>query len=552
MEPDRDARIDQLFEQALDLPEARRGAWLAEQCGGDEALRAEVERLLELAGGEVDGLLGPVRAFASEIVEGSEEGISIGDEIGAYTIVGRLGRGGMGVVWLGERTDDAFDHRVAIKVLAGVRSSSEAVRRFEQERRILARLKHPHIAHLVDGGVDRRGLPYLVLEHVEGEPVDVYCDRHRLPIEQRIRLVVEIATALQAAHRSLVVHRDIKPSNLLVTAEGDVKLLDFGIAKLLDPELEDADLTDLDGRPMTPTYASPEQVNAEPITTASDVYQLGLLLYELVTGRRPQAARTSSLAELVELVCRHEPMPPSRAVVAAEEGDETERSAALRGSTPARLARRFRPDLDAVVARALAKDPEQRYETAAELAADLERFLGGRPVHARRATFGYRASKWLRRNAALAAAGGVAALLTVGYAVAVTIQARAIDRQRVRAEVEAAKAAEVERFVLGLFQSSDPEQSLGREVTARELLERGTEQAERELAGQPEVQARLWSALGEIHGELGEIDEACDLVRRALAQQLALPGDHRREIADSRQRLGMLERSLGNWPAARE
>ena len=163
MEPDRDARIDQLFEQALDLPEARRGAWLAEQCGGDEALRAEVERLLELAGGEVDGLLGPVRAFASEIVEGSEEGISIGDEIGAYTIVGRLGRGGMGVVWLAERTDDAFDHRVAIKVLAGVRSSSEAVRRFEQERRILARLKHPHIAHLVDGGVDRRGLPYLVL-----------------------------------------------------------------------------------------------------------------------------------------------------------------------------------------------------------------------------------------------------------------------------------------------------------------------------------------------------------------------------------------------------
>jgi len=552
MEADRDARIDALFEQALEQPEGRRLDWLAGACGDDESVRSEVEHLLELAGDDVEDVLEPVRAFAAEVAETPEDGIGIGERIGPYTIVGRLGRGGMGVVWLGERSDDTFDRRVAIKVLPSVRTSPESVRRFEQERRILARLNHPHIAHLVDGGVDRRGLPYLVLEHVQGEPVDEYCDRRRLPVEQRIRLVIEIATALQAAHRSLVVHRDIKPSNLLVTTEGDVKLLDFGIAKLLDPELGDAELTAHDGRPMTPTYASPEQVTAEPITTASDVYQLGLLLYELVTGHRPQAARTSSLAELVDLVCRHEPEPPSRAVLEDRGDVDAGRAAALRASSPARLARRFRPDLDAIVARALAKDPDRRYETAAELAAELERFLDGRPVHARRATFGYRAAKWLRRNAALAAAAGVAALLTVGYAVAVTIQARAIDRQRVRAETEAAKAAEVERFMLGLFQSSDPERALGREVTARELLERGTEQVARELAGQPEVQARLWSALGEIHGELGELEQGRRLVRRALEQQLVLPGDHRREIGDSRQRLGILERRLGNWAPARD
>jgi len=349
-----------------------------------------------------------------------------------------------------------------------------------------------------------------------------------------------------------VVHRDIKPSNLLVTAEGDVKVLDFGIAKLLDPEREDAGLTRTDGRPMTPTWASPEQVAGAPITTASDVYQLGLLLYELTTGLRPQAARTSSLAELVDLVCRHEPLAPSRAVLADAADASAERRAELRASTPAKLARRLRPDLDAIVACALAKEPDRRYPSAAAFADDLERYLDGRPVRARRATVGVRAGKWIRRNPGLAAAGALTALLTVGYAVAVTFQARAIERQRQRAEIEAAKASEVERFVLGLFQSSDPASTPGREVTARELLERGVERIGSELADQPEVRARLLSALGEIHGELGLFERGRELVEQALGRQRELYGERHPEIADSLRRLGTLARRTSDWDAARD
>jgi len=553
MEPDRDGRIDQLFEAALDLEGGERAAWLERECAGDAALRAEVERLLALADTEVDDVLEPVRAFASGLARDGEEGLADGTQVGPYKVVGRLGRGGMGIVYLAERTDGSFEKRVAIKVLPGAASREAAVRRFEQERRILARLAHPHIAQLLDGGVDDRGLPFLVLELVEGEPVDLFCDRRRATLEERLRLVVEIATALQAAHRNLVVHRDIKPSNVLVTAEGDVKLLDFGIAKLLDPGDDDPLLTATEDRgPMTPTYASPEQVNGEPITTASDVYQLGLLLYELVTGVRPQASRTSSLAELVELVCRHEPEAPSRAMVAGAGGESAAERAALRSSTPRRLARRCRPDLDAIVARALAKDPERRYATPAELAADLERFLGGRPVHARRASFGYRLTKWVERNAALAATAATAFLLTAGYAVAVTLQARAIDRQRLRAEAEATKAAEVERFLLGLFEAMDPNVALGRELSARELLDEGAARAESELAEQPEVQARLFSSMGEIYGLLGLPDRGRDLAARALEQQLAAGTEEGRELAETHLRLGVLERLSTHPERARE
>lgn len=237
-----------------------------------------------------------------------------------------------------------------MNIARAARTSPEAIRRFEQERRILARLDHPRIARLLDGGVDPRGLPFLALEYVVGEPIDRWCDERRASVEARLRLVVEIAGAVQTAHQNLVVHRDLKPSNLLVTAEGEVKLLDFGIAKLLDREEDQPGLTAADGRPMTPTYASPEQVNALAVTTASDVYQLGLLLYEILTGLRPQATETQSLSELVELVCHQEPAPPSRAVLAGHE-DGAER-AARRGSTPERLSRRYRRDLDAIVGRA--------------------------------------------------------------------------------------------------------------------------------------------------------------------------------------------------------
>jgi serine/threonine-protein kinase len=556
MDAERLAEIDAVLESALGLAAAARPAFLDRRCAGDPELRREVESLLALSAREVDGLVSRVRELAASLsgVPGSGEPhdpLPPGSTLGAYRILRRLGRGGMGVVALAERSDGTFERRVAVKLLLHADSSPEAIRRFELERQILARLSHPHIAHLVDGGVDPRGLPYLVMEYVEGVPVDEHCDRHQLGIEARLRLVVAIARAVHAAHRNLVVHRDIKPANLLVTAEGVPKLLDFGIAKLVAGESADLSLIQSAAKVLTPTYASPEQVRGDPIGTASDVYQLGLLLYELLTGRRPQGSSTRSLAELVLMVCETEPPPPSDVVrldVPGEPG--AAELARRRGSTPARLARRYRAELDAIVARALRKDPDRRYGLAEELAADLERHLESRPVRARRATLAYRARKLVQRNLAASLVAALAAVSTLGYAVAVTLQARAIELERRRAEAESEKAREVERLVLDLFEIADPAASRGGTVTAAELLDRGVERVESELAGQPEVQARMLSALGLVQGRLGLLDEGVALQRRALELRRRLYGDDHLDVAESASRLGFLLREKGDHAAA--
>lgn len=533
------AVLDSLLAGALEREGAERERWLARETAGDPELAVEVERLLALAGSSDEALLAPVRGFA-ERAEAPVGGLGPGDTVGAYTLLERLGEGGMGVVFLAARSDGSFERRVALKLLPRWGGDPEEIRAFERERQLLAKLQHPNIAHLLDGGVDPRGLPYLVMEYVDGEPIDRHCDRLRLPLEARIRLVVAVAGAVQAAHRSLVVHRDLKPNNVLVDAKGDVKLLDFGIARGLDLGSLSAERTATWRRAFTPSHASPEQVSGETVTTASDVYQLGLLLYELATGRRPQAGRPGSLADLVELVCRRDAPPASRAV--REDGAEGSavELAARRGATPARLARTLAPELDAVLARALAKDPERRYASPAALADDLGRWLAGRPVEARPVSALARGAKRVRRNPLASAAAVLVAMLTAAYLIAVSVQARAIDRQRQRAEREATTAGAVERFLLDLFSSADPEVALARDITARELLARGLERVDRELAAQPAVQARLWSALGEIQGQLGEVESGRKLVERALARQLELFGEDHRDVAESRQRRGVL------------
>jgi serine/threonine-protein kinase len=562
------AAIDGVFRDALDLADAERTAFLATACLGDDALRSEVERLLALSAREADDVLVPVSRFVANLAAdpaewpdsrsrpSGEAELASGELVGAYRVVRLLGRGGMAAVYLAERADGGFEQQVALKVLPPTRRL-EAIRRFEQERQILARLDHPNIARLFDGGVDPRGLPYLVMEHVVGEPIDVHCDARRATLAERLRLVIAVAGALQSAHQRLIVHRDLKPSNLLVTARGDVKLLDFGIAKLLAAEDADPGLTLADGRPMTPTYASPEQVTGQAITTATDVYQLGLLLYELLTGQRPQAGSSASLAALVRAVCETDPPPPSRAVLRAATG--ADQLAARRQTTPARLARGLAGDLDAVVARALAKDPQRRYASAADLAADLERHLAGQPVLARQGGGWYRASKFARRHAAAVAVAAVAAVLTVGWAVSATQQARALLRERARTDVEGKKAAAVERFLIDLFQVSDPSVSRGEQVTAHELLGRGVERVDRDLAALPEVQARVLSTLGHIHGQLGLYGDGQTLEERALALRRDLlakspePADRERltrDVAESLDRLAWVRRQRGDLAAA--
>jgi tetratricopeptide (TPR) repeat protein len=548
MLPSRLAEIDAVFADALDLDPVERPAFLAARCGGDAELLGEVELLLRHSGEELSLVIEPLRSFVRELADAGEEGLAAGETVGSWTIVQPIGRGGMGVVYLVTRSDGSFEKRAALKVLPHAASSGDAIRRFEQERRILARLDHPSIARLLDGGVDRRGLPYLVLEYVEGIAVDLHCDRGRLTVEERIGLVIEIARAVQAAHRNLVVHRDLKPSNLLVTPDGQVKLLDFGIAKLVESEAAPAEATS--SLAMTPACASPEQVRGEAITTASDVYQLGLLLSGLLTGHPPQQASFSSLQALVRAVCEENPAPPSVAVLAALGERPAAELAALRRSTPARLARRFRPELDAIVARALEKDPERRYPSAEHLAADLERFLAGIPVKARRANLLQRGWKWVRRNPALATTAALALLFAVGYATTVTFQARALAVERDRARLEAAKATEVERFVVGLFDVSDPAISLGKTIDALTLLERGAARVDAELAGQPVVQARLLSTLGHIYGRLGRLTEGRRLEERSLGLRRQAFGPRHPEVAESLHRLGALARQLGDHPTA--
>jgi serine/threonine protein kinase/Tfp pilus assembly protein PilF len=549
MEPARLAEVDEVFAAALDLDEAGRAAFLDARCAADAELRREVEALLRHCTDDAATLADPLRQYLRHLSEHGEQGLEAGETVGAWTILRPLGRGGMGIVYLVRRSDGSFDREAALKVLPHAASSPEAIRRFEQERRILARLDHPSIARLLDGGVDRRGLPYLVLEYVQGAAVDDYCDRERLTIDGRIALVIEIARAVQAAHRNLVVHRDLKSSNLLVTSSGTVKLLDFGIAKLLESQDGASEATS--SLAMTPVCASPEQVRGEEITTASDVYQLGLLLSGLLTGHPPQAASFSSLEALVRAVCEELPERPSAAVLQPRGGRTAGELAALRRSTPFGLARRLRPELDAIVERALAKDPEHRYPSAEHFASDLERFLAGEPVTARRASLVQRSWKWVRRNRSLAATAAIAVLLGIGYAATVTFQARALERERDRARLEAAKATEVERFVVGLFDVSDPSTSLGKPIDALTLLQRGAERVEGELAAQPAVKARLLSTLGHIYGRLGRLAEGRALEERSLELRRGCFGPRHVDVAESLHRLGALSRLLGDHAAAR-
>ncbi len=482
-----------------------------------------------------------------ELVERLEqvEGLATGAAVGPYRVVRELGRGGMAVVYLAERADGLFEQRVALKVMQRGGASAELVRRFEQERRILASLSHPAIARLLDAGVTADGRPYFAMEYVEGEPIDQHCDARRLGIDERLRLFAVVAQAVRAAHRGLVVHRDLKPSNVLVSKEGGVKLLDFGIAKPLDSETAAGStaLTRAPLRMLTPEYASPEQIRGEPITTATDVYQLGLLLYELAAGRPALAVEGRAPAELERVICEVEPRAPSAALRepvrgGTQEGGATaERApaqvAAARGTTPEALRKDLAGDLDAIVLTALAKEPMRRYASAGELMEDLARYADGRPVLARRPALGYRAGKFLRRHRLAVAAVG---LLVASIAAGVSATAW----QAIRARRAAADAETVARYLVELFDLASPLRPQGDAVTARELLDRGAQRLDTELVGQPALQARLRAVLGRVYASLG-------LYEPAAAQLATAVAFHRQDGGDPRE----LSRVLSNLAGVR-
>ena len=537
---DRYRRVDELFAATLERPIDGRETFLAAACAGDDELRRHVKQLLAADARGHSFLERPAVDLAALADDDDEEGVELaGQRLGAYRLLSRIGRGGMGDVYRAQRDDDQFDRRVAVKVLRSGLLGTEAQARFDTERRILARLEHSGIARLYDGGTTEDGRPFLVMEEVDGLPIDVYCDRNRLPIDERLTLFGRVCDAVQFAHQNLLVHRDLKPANILVTAQGESKLLDFGIAKQLgDPEAElSAHLTRPGVRPMTPRYASPEQVRGEAITTACDVYALGLVLYELLCGGEPYRPASDLAHDLEAAILTQPPERPSQALArvgrGASERPTREQISAARRSRPHELRRKLRGDLDTIALTALHKEPQRRYRSVAELATDVERYLDARPIAARPDSLSYRTGKLVRRRPLGAALTGMALVLIVALLVSLFFQ-------RKRAERERDKAREALAFLVGTFQEADPYAKQGEDVSALDLLEAGARRAEQDLAGEPEVEAALLDAIGQATLNLGRQREAAALLGKALALRRQVSPDSV-ELAESLESVAWLK-----------
>ncbi len=543
-------RAWELLGACLEREPADRGKFLAETCGDDRALRREVEAQLA-ASEESESFLERDSREPTTATLGSGEEPVEGRRIGPYKLLGLLSHGGMGTVYLAAREFGEFEKRVALKLLQPEMAEQEEVRwRFRTESRILAALDHPNIARFLDAGTDE-GQHYFVIEYVEGQPIDEYCDAHRLSTRERLKLFRVVCAAVQFAHQNTVVHRDLKPANILVTAGGIPKLLDFGIAKLLNPDLFSRAAAPTVLRPYTPEFASPEQVRGEPITTASDVYSLGVLLYQLLTGHRPYRFANYVPGEVVRTVCEQEPERPSAVVMRREEvpGPRVvevltpESVSETRDGEPGKLRRRLAGDLDNIVLMALRKEPQRRYPSIEQLSEDLRRHLEGRPVSARGDSVAYRGGKFVRRHrfGVTVAAVTLLALLVFGIVMAI---------QRARL-VEALAGEElVTEFLIDLFETFDPSAPADEPANAREILDRGRDKLATELQQRPEVQARLESTLGEIYGKLGDYDQAERLLRRSLAVHRQLSGTPSPEVASNLNDLAEVVRARGQYDEA--
>ena len=517
-------RLERVFLDALERAPTDVAPFLDEATRGDADLRAEVEAMLA-AHAKDDGL--EIESMLSDV-----SGAPPLARVGVFRLVERVGHGGMGEVFRGERDDGQFQQTVAIKLVRAGLVTPEMTRRFRAERQILARLEHPNIARLLDGGITEQGHPYLVMEYVPGRTITEHTRGEALGLEARLALFVTVCRAVQYAHQNLVVHRDLKPSNILVGPRGDVKLLDFGVAKMLAADDSAPEATAKTGfEMMTPEYASPEQVRGESITTATDVYALGLLLYELLTGQRAQE-RGSSLLEMERVVCETDAAPPSDVA-------------------PYALRKRLRGDLDVIVATSLRKEPARRYATSELLAADVERYLRGMPIVARSDTFAYRAGKfWQRHRVAVGAAVAVVVSLVAGLVLAVAGMMRA-HRAEELAVVEAATSARIADFLVDMFRHSDPGTAVGDAVTARQLLDEGARGIDG-LADQPVVQARLLATMADAYNGLGLFDASLELSRRELAVQRAQFGDRSPEAGRALTRVSGVHAKQGDYPRARD
>ena len=513
--PEKWDQVKELFTLAVERGPEERSDFLRQACAGNESLRSEIESLLSSFDGAATFL---EDCPAADLLSAQSRAIA-GKRIGAYRILREIGHGGMAVVYLGERDDQNYRKQVAIKMVKPGIDTEPILQRFRNERQTLAALDHSNIVKLLDGGSSEDGAPYLVMEYVEGLPIDEYCDLHQLSIDDRLRLFGQVCSAVQYAHENLVIHRDLKPGNILIAKGGVPRLLDFGIAKLLNPEcLQTPLVTRTDWRPMTPEYASPEQIRGHAVTTATDVYSLGVLLFELLTGHRPYRSAGQSLLEMERLVCETDPEKPSAVINRREEkvsADGNTRTALTpesvstqRGVHPAELRRRLRGDLDTIVMKALEKDPKRRYATASELSADIGRHLSHEPVLARPASTTYRARKYVRRHPVGVTVAAGLVLLLAGFAATQSFQLRRITRERDRANW-------VTEFMEGMFKVSNPSEARGNSITAREVLDKASKDIDMGLSHDPELQAQMMQVMGDVYRDLGLFPRAQILYQRS-------------------------------------
>lgn len=537
--PHRWARVEALFDKASELPEAERQAYIADACADDAELAAYIRSLLDTAIADdtviAEMIGGALRRF--DEASARRAGDRSGERVGRYRLTRRIGTGGMAVVYLAERADEQFEQRVAIKLVSQRLVDPVIEERARVERQILATLDHPNIARLLDGGTTDDGLPYIVMEYIDGVPIDEYCDRHRLSVDERLDLFHRICSAVHYAHQNLVVHRDIKPSNILVDEHGTPKLLDFGIAKLIDAHGMPTDGLTRDGfSMMTPENATPEQLLGKPVTTATDVYALGLLLYRLLTGDTPIPTAGRPPAEFAKMICATPAEPPSRLVArlhsSSNESERSEIAASCerRQTTPERLIRRLRGDIDNILMVALRKEPERRYRSVNQFAEDLRLHRQSLPVVARPDTWSYRTGKFIRRHYAGVAGSVVLVGVLIAFGAVTWLQNLEIRRERDTAQ-------EVSRFLEEIFMEPDPARARGLDITAKEILANGADRIRRQLEGRPQIQAALMETIGRVYFNLGEYEESVTMHEESLRLRVAAFGEGHVMVARSRNEL---------------
>ncbi|WP_395375950.1 tetratricopeptide repeat protein [Marinicella sp. W31] len=506
-------RLQELFHQAQHKQGDELEQFLNQSCGDDIELRTEVQKLLKAANHSSAGFTEQISQTSQQILADHQKGT----RIGSYKIVKELGQGGMGSVYLAERADGDFEQQVAIKLISGSLKTDMVAQRFMDERQILARLKHPNIALLLDGGTTESGEPYFAMEYLDGKDIISYCDAQNFNIKQRIKLFIDVCLAVSHAHGQLILHRDIKPSNILVTDSGQPKLLDFGIAKILKPDELNAKVTAQNQIIMTPEYASPEQVSGENMGVASDVYQLGLVLYQLLTGRQAQLISNASVAEIKTAVLDRFPLSPSDQVSGTHKQDKKSSLdiAQNRNTKPIKLLKKLKGDLDTIVLECLHKEPNKRYHSVDALIDDLNAYLELRPIKAKKLSSGYRLNRYIRRHW-LGVSASIATLLAL--ATGLTFSLLSLQKTKAAellAATDAKTANQVSQFLIDMITNADPRSSGGEEISVKDILEESAKRIE-QLSDQPKLQIKLFAVIGRAYQGIGENDKSQNFLEQAV------------------------------------